>query len=463
MKCIDDTRTCTPIPVFEAVTLGIPAPGRVFVPHGRADLRAVVYGPATTREERTFLALCTLFPEELDPGQASYIASLLLHGYHSTLLSRNIILHDLATGPSGSSRDWGAALALEIAESRGKARGKKCLPVVAAFPCGTSETLRSAKACLAAWQIRDSAATQDGSRGVFIALVSAQELLDPVLVEAEARCSGDLFIVPLSCRPDQLAGILEAVALAASGEIMPALERNPVFLFMAILLETITFSESSRGFSGEIYSAMSGRDSFRIASGLWTWGLGLPATGLILSEWISGRDVSAVDPDMEPEKKNSGELFNGEQIEVNEHSQVHADPVVRDFSLLKPGILPALARCCSPGPRDFEKAHSMLERAGEESLDSRDIEGLACAVSALDEGYVYADPDASRIMVRRTWRNKTASGTPPVAGYGVQTSEGNFPSIENPETGLRLSKFPIDERLLAELPGPVVEILRHAI
>ncbi len=370
MKFTTTNRTGSEKSFLEAVAQGCPADGGVFVPKGAVDLRTAVYSPDTPYVDTVLTAIMTLLPDDFDPVEAGNLVEQVFPREPEWNQMGNLLLFDFASGKSGSVLDYGADLLMAAVKSRmGGTKGRGA-PFVALYPEGSSRDARAGRAILAAWTA--SFGAERSPEADLVLLKARKSGAAGISATSSSRSSPGLHVVELPCREEEIPDIIRSIARNHPGRCVPALADSPAFFMATLILETAMFAEEKKGFSGELYTAHSSLDPSSLATGLWAWGLGLPVTGFLLGA-VPGTAVN-----------------------------YSLDPVVADFNLLKPGVLPSLSI--------FEEIESaemdglLGDRPGLSAggFGPEDSVAYAAAIKAIRRNDVASSPESARIIVRRT-------------------------------------------------------------
>jgi len=214
------------------------------------------------------LAAAELLPEILDPFSAADLAQAVygrVPGRHS--LGQDILVFDLASGPSASAADYGAAFAAA------------CLKNIPASP--TTIVLASGGA-------RDASALA----AAFREEVDAPPLLLLCAEGRAAKVPAHLLRGQDKIRIVEVRGGLSAAqglerAIAAKGSlggrnIIPLGASTPPRLLGRSLLLVGLFSLARKSLAGDLIVAAFPGDLLGLVTGLWTWSWGLPVSAFLL-------------------------------------------------------------------------------------------------------------------------------------------------------------------------------------
>ena len=262
------TRGAEALSFVEASRLGYPRDGGFFVPEAGTDLRSTVYAPTADFMDFVSLAAAELLPEILDPFSAADLAQAVygrVPGRHS--LGQDILVFDLASGPSASAADYGAAFAAA------------CLKNIPASP--TTIVLASGGA-------RDASALA----AAFREEVDAPPLLLLCAEGRAAKVPAHLLRGQDKIRIVEVRGGLSAAqglerAIAAKGSlggrnIIPLGASTPPRLLGRSLLLVGLFSLARKSLAGDLIVAAFPGDLLGLVTGLWTWSWGLPVSAFLL-------------------------------------------------------------------------------------------------------------------------------------------------------------------------------------
>jgi hypothetical protein len=266
-----------------ADTLGRAYPGGdgFWAPEGGVDIGSAVYAPEAEFADVVALAAAELFPDVLNPFGAGDMASRV---YRPTprvhRFGDDILVPDLASGPSGSSADYAAAFAAAIV---GMAAGGSAGLALAAA------SARDANALAAAF----SASTND----LPLALLLPEKTDEAFLFlpgEADPSPIGGSPVHLIEVRGDQNAAArLERIMQGrriAGRKVWPVGAAAPARLVGRSLLLIGLFSLVRSGISGDLIVAAPPDDPLGLVTGLWAWSWGLPISTFLLSPeaWPSG-------------------------------------------------------------------------------------------------------------------------------------------------------------------------------
>ncbi len=274
------TRGAPPISFAEASRLGYPRDGGFFVPEAGTDLRSTVYAPAAEFRDFISLAAAEILPELLDPFSAADLAQDVygrIPARHA--LGEDILVFDLAAGPSGSAADYGAAFAAS------------CLKNIP----GSSKSLVVA-----------SAGGRDAS--ALVAAFRASESLPPLLILCpEGRAAkvparllegqDRIRIVEVKGGLSAAQGLEKAAAARASlgaWPLLPLGASTPPRLLGRSLLLVGLFSLARKDLAGDLIVAAPPGDLLGLVTGLWTWSWGLPVSAFLLPR-LQGEPVKIAD------------------------------------------------------------------------------------------------------------------------------------------------------------------------
>ncbi|HOX49598.1 MAG TPA: hypothetical protein P5165_08665 [Spirochaetia bacterium] len=271
MKFESTRRGGQALPFREAVLRGYPADGGLFMPAGEADLRYAVYSPAASFQETIALAAGALFPEELDPLKAAAVADLAFASEPSAFAyGEDLLVLDLARGPSASAADYGAAFAAAITGDLlaapgvavAAAEGREAAALAAAFAGPKGQASRRGAAPLVLL------CPEEGLRGLPPSIRGGGVILLGVKGGPEAasllerRASG---------------GRLGAASLIPLGAGTPARLAGRALLLVGL------FALARRGLSGDLLVSAPPSDGFGLATGLWAWSWGLPVSAFVVA------------------------------------------------------------------------------------------------------------------------------------------------------------------------------------
>jgi hypothetical protein len=262
-----NTRGGDLITLRDALSRGYPEGAGFWRPESGADLRSAIYSPVAGFTDLVTLAASELLSESLDPRHAAQIVQgAFSREPLSQALGEDILVLDLASGPTGSSADYGAA-----------------------FSAGLLALDRDPQSelVLASAQVRDAAALASAfsasPSGLPLVLLCGEgegekarsaisEGGSPVLVfEVEGGRTA------ASALERNLAGkSLAGKKVVAAGAATPARLLGRSLLFIGL------FSLARRGLSGDLIVAAPPSDPLGLVTGLWAWSWGLPVSAFLL-------------------------------------------------------------------------------------------------------------------------------------------------------------------------------------
>ena len=342
----------------EAALRGFSGPGCPFLPAGEADLRPALYAPASAFSDFAAAAAMSLFPGEIDPNLAERLASTAFPSLPSSFsYGEELLVFDLAGGASQSIADYEAAFLSTLLAAAPRS-GKNRIVLAAA-----GSHVAEASALAEAFATLSGATVMDGP--TLVLLAARGESFRGIRPFRLARSGGRVFVIGVDAPPEALG---ELMGLAAGRELAghpvtyggPA---NPARFAARLVLHAATFSQASRGASGDLLCTLPPDDDFGLAAALWDWRFGLPQTGLVFPR----ADVAAPG-DLAPEQVGAG------------------CELVERFAAEQPGALRGLVRTEPVSRAEAEAARAALAAAGGPILDLSSAYSLAAAGKALDSG-----------------------------------------------------------------------------
>lgn len=347
--------------LIEAALRGLAPSGCAYVPRGEADLRPALYSPFPSFPDLAAAVTLALFAEELDPLVAGRLSWPAFESPPpSFAYGDGIIVIDLASGPSGSSADYGAAfLASVVASSEATTKcgrlvlaeggGREGAALAEAFAVGGRNEPR-----------REGAAK--GRDGGFLALLRPRHAtIRGIEPQRLARNGGFVVVLDVDCEADALRTLLAR----AAGRTLAGLPvtiggpANPARFAARAILHAAAFSVASRGFSGDVLGAIAPGDGTELAAALWAWRFGLPQSGLV-------------------------DTRNSEK--VADRGSGPGRELLERFDEDNPGAARSLVRDFAPTEAQAESARMALAAAGGPLLDRASASSLAAAGLALDAG-----------------------------------------------------------------------------
>lgn len=340
--------------LVEATALGRPAGGRgPFLPTGEDDLRPLIYSPQATYADFAASAVSALFPGDIDPMLALRLAGKAFPSEPKAYpLDDNLTIVDLATGPSASSADAGAAFLGGILAAEVRASGARIVLADGSGPEGAalSEAL-------------------SGIEGLGLALLYPR--LSPVAGIRPARLEregGATRLIAVRGGSGEVRALLEAAAGGRFGDKAATVAgpSNPARLAARIVGCAAAFDALRKDAPGELYLGLRAGDGVGLAACLWAWRLGVPLTGAIL-------------PLLDESSRSSGAA-----------AAFGSDPDGRALAFRleegRPGLIPSLVRLPAVDDDRILEAKELLESAGGPPADHATQAALAAATAMLDEG-----------------------------------------------------------------------------
>ncbi len=260
---------------LEAMRKGYPPEGGLFCPADEIDIRTAVYAPSGSFAETVALAAPALFPDDIDPYRALAVAERVFVPPPATFaFGEDILIIDLARGPTRSAADYSAAFTAEmfglLASLAGgvehylpfaAAEGKEAAALVTAFTHGA--TSATSPACLLL-------GAEDGLAG-----------LDP-----EAFEQGRALFVGIEGGKDAALRLERSLAglRAPDGRFfVPVGKATPARLTGRLLVLLGLFTQARRGIASDLLVATPPGDGFGLVTGLWAWSWGLPVSAFIVA------------------------------------------------------------------------------------------------------------------------------------------------------------------------------------
>lgn len=262
------TRGSLALDFATASRLGYPQDGGFFIPEPGTDLRSTVYAPTADFLDFISLAAAELLPELLDPFSAADLAQAVYGRVPARhFLGEDILVFDLASGPTGSASDYGVAFALACLKN---------MPSPAFSVVIASGGARDASALASAFR-----ADPDSPPLIILcpegraAKVPARLMEDQSkvhIVEVRGGLSAAQVLERSAARKGSLAG----------RPVLPLGASTPPRLLGRSLLLVGLFSLARKGLAGDLIVAAPPGDLLGLVTGLWTWSWGLPVSAFLL-------------------------------------------------------------------------------------------------------------------------------------------------------------------------------------
>jgi threonine synthase len=293
------SRGGAPLSLAQASCLGYPGEEGFFLPSGEADLRATVYAPSSGFTDTLALSMVELLADELDPPSILELAGACFSREpEAHPLGGDILVLDLARGPTASSYDYAASFSAAFLSRLAEpgrdfflaaARGREAsalasaygqletdLPLVILKPSAGDAAEAAASACPGIPGVESGA-----SGGKVIPVEVRGSLADCARLERLASLSGR----------DGFAGISGLGGKRA----IPCGALSPAYLLGRSLLFVGLFAMARRGLSGELIVAAPPSDIPGLVTGLWAWSWGLPVTSFLVPRRLGEESSSLLD------------------------------------------------------------------------------------------------------------------------------------------------------------------------
>jgi hypothetical protein len=271
------------LPFREAVSRGYPEEAGFYRPESGVDLRSAVYSPVAGFTDVVTLAASEMLPESLDPRHAAETAGVSFAREPSVhALGDDILVLDLASGPTGSSADYGAAFtAALLGQGHDPAR-----EIVVA-----SAAARDSAALAAAFSF------QEGGLPLVLLCEEGRGGFAKAAVRAGGR---PVHVIEVRGGRPAAAALERSLAGHELGgrRVVAGGAPTPVRLLGRCLLFIGLFSVARKGLAGDLIVAAPPGDSLGLITGLWAWGWGLPVSAFLLpTAHAGGEGEGGGDPD----------------------------------------------------------------------------------------------------------------------------------------------------------------------
>jgi threonine synthase len=330
------------IGLSEAASLGLPASSGCFAPAGDGDLRPAVYAPEASFSETAAAAVAALFPEDIDPFAADRLSARAFPDCPPRFESDELVVVDLATGPSACGLDFEAAFLAGLLLSRKE--GPRLLVADGSGAEGAALSEASA-----------------GARGLSLVLLYPEGApARGVKAQRLTREGGNVRLVGVGAdRAAIQALVREAASKGIAGQgVTAAGPYNPARFAARLILLVATFSCVRRRIASDLFIGVRGGDGLGFAACLWAWRLGLPLPGIVLS--VSEKGVLGIDP-------------SGKEL-------------VDRFDAERPGAIRSLTLLQNVDREAALRSRSELSARGGPNLDLASAAGLAAAERSLEAG-----------------------------------------------------------------------------
>jgi len=336
--------------LFDAALTRFPDWDGRYAPSGDADLRQAIYAPESTYADAAALAIAALFQAEADPLMARRLAESSFSAEPPRrAVGEDILVLDLADGPSASAADQSAAFLAAVAAQEAR-RGQR-VTLLADGSGSEGAALSEAVA---------------GARGVDLALLYPEGAeASGIRLARLSREGGNTLLIGTSADSDGVGAMIRSLAGASFDDrvVAAAGRGNPARFASRLVGLTAAFALLRSGTAGEIYIGLRAGDSLDLASGLWTWRLGIPITGFIVPRLRS-----------EP----TGGRRRDDRWRDDRWRDPAGDEIVDGFAREMPGAIRSLVLPIDVEAEAVESARGFMDR------DSAAI--LAAAQKALADG-----------------------------------------------------------------------------